>query len=227
MVFLRPAGLRRAALAVLVALALLASACYNSTSGETELLGARFTLPVFPRTGSHKVMVFSEMHYQRSHRPQDVPRVLPHPDSVPYGALGGPEPVTQAEMIRVELKYDTLDEYRELTIPDRVVSAYDGGRAAELFRVNCSVCHGETMRGDGAVAKMMKEKRMGPVPADLMLELTQESPEGEVFGYITEGGRQGLLAVFSGRESGSPMPPFQFLLSEDDRWALVKYVLSR
>jgi hypothetical protein len=82
------------------------------------------------------------------------------------------------------------------------------------------------MRGDGALADLMKEKRMGPLPADLMLELTQDSTEGQVFGFINRGGRQGLAAFSRGRETGSPMPPFQYLLTEDERWELTKYVLA-
>ena len=220
-------GRRIGAMAVLFALALLAPACYNATSGDTEIPGiARFKLPVVPKTGSHKVMVFSEMHYQRSHRPQDVPRIMPPASSVPHLAMGGPDGVTESAMIRHELLYNTSEEYGRLDIPDRVARSYDPAHAAELFRVNCMVCHGLAMRGDGAVADMMKEKKMGPLPADLMLELTQDSTEGEVFGFITRGGRQGLSAVSRGRETGSPMPPFQNLLSEDERWELARYVLA-
>ncbi|MDP6108316.1 MAG: cytochrome c, partial [Candidatus Brocadiia bacterium] len=185
-----------------------------------------FKLPVIARTGSHKIMVFSEMHYQRSHRPQDVPRVFPPTASVPHLAMGGPDGVTEQDMIRQELLYTTLDEYSGLTVPDRVARSYDPARASELFRVNCAVCHGGTMRGDGAVATMMKEKKMGPLPADLMLELTQAATEGQLFGFISRGGRQGLAAVSRGRETGSPMPPFQYLLTEDERWELTKYVLA-
>ena len=218
---------RIGALAFLFALALLPTACYNATSGDTEIPGiASFKLPVVARTGSHKIMVFSEMHYQRSHRPQDVPRIMPPTASVPHLAMGGPDGITESAMIRQELRYNTLDEYSRLEVPDRVARSYDSAHAAELFRVNCSMCHGLAMRGDGAVADMMKEKRMGPLPADLMLELTQDSTEGQVFGFITRGGRQGLAAVSRDRETGSPMPPFQNLLGEDERWELARYVLA-
>jgi mono/diheme cytochrome c family protein len=213
---------------VLAALALTASACYNSTSGDTEIPGiASFKLPVFPQTGSHKVMVFSEMHYQRSFRVQDVPRLLPPLDSVAFFALGGPDGVTEAHMIRPELRYTTLDEYLGLAIPQRVAQSYDPVSAGELYRVNCSVCHGMAMTGDSPMASMMKEKKVGPVPADLMGPLTQDSPEGEIFAYITNGGRQGFAFWVRGQESRSPMPPFQSLLTEDERWALVKYLLSQ
>ena len=200
---------------------------FNFTTGDAELLGAHFKLPVFPKTGSHKVMVFSEMHYQRSYRVQDLPRVLPPSDSVAFVAMGGPDGVTQGDMILQELRYDSLDEYRGLRVPDRVVRSYDASRSAELFRVNCSMCHGSAMRGDGPITARMKEKGLGPLPADLTSPSTQNATEGEVFAFITMGGRQGMALLQIGRESRSPMPPFQWLLSEDDRWALVQYLRTR
>jgi len=221
----RSSGIRWALL--LVVAGLFSSACYNATSGDTEFLGANFKLPVLPRTGSHKVMVFSEMHYQRSYRVQDLPRILPPSDAVAFVSMGGPDLVTEADMIRQELRYNFLDEYRDLQVPDRVLQTYDAGRSAELFRVNCTMCHGRTMRGDGPVAARMKERGLGPLPADLTSPSTQNATEGEVFAFITQGGRQGIALRQTGRESRSPMPPYQWLLSEDDRWALVNYLQGR
>jgi putative copper resistance protein D len=150
-------------------------------------------------------------------------------------------------MIRQELVYSSLVEYTGLEAPERVVQSYDAGRSAELFRVNCVMCHGVSMEGDGPIATLMTvlpvkvaveerdpnlsrvpvPKKLGPAPANLTLPLTQDSSEGDIFAYITFGGRQGSAAVFRGNETRSPMPPFQWLLSEDDRWALVRYVLDR
>ena len=62
----------------MVIMSLFAAACYNAKTGDTEVYGvARFKLPVVPETGSHRVMVFSEMHYQPKFESQDVPRLLP------------------------------------------------------------------------------------------------------------------------------------------------------
>ena len=71
----RAAGL--GLLALLTAAALLLAGCYDSTTGDTTVHGiAEFKLPVFPETGAHRVMVFSEMHYQPSYRSQEMPRLL-------------------------------------------------------------------------------------------------------------------------------------------------------
>ena len=198
----------------LLALGLVASGCGNIRTGDVEIFGiARFKLPAFPETGSHAVLIFSEMHYQPSYKSQEGPRLLPPPDSVPVTGK--------------ELHYDTLDEYRGLTAPSRVADSYDPSLAAELFRVNCLMCHGPAMRGDGTIAAMMKKENKGPLPADLTLPLTQDSAEGELFAFISRGGRQGFASIERGRASRSPMPEFRKLLTEEERWALVTYLRSQ
>ena len=171
---------------------------------------ARFKLPAFPQTGANKVQMFTEMHYQPSYRSQEGPRLLPPPDSVPVTGR--------------ELRLATLEEYRGVAIPDRVVGAYDPTAAQRLYMINCVVCHGETLDGNGPIRKFITR---GPFPADLTLPLTRDSADGELFAFISNGGRQGLAAIERGKKSASPMPPFQFLLTEEERWMLVKYLRSR
>lgn len=197
-----------AVFALAVVMSLFVSACYNAKTGDTEIYGiARFKLPVVPETGSHRVVVFSEMHYQPKFESQDVPRLLPPPDSVPVTGR--------------EVAYASLEEYAPLTVPDRVNERYDRAHAGELYRVNCLVCHGPGLEGDGLVVPYMTR---GVKPANLMLDATQNSTDGEIFAFITEGGRQGYALISAGQQSTSPMPEFKYLLSEDERWALVKFL---
>ena len=189
-------------------MSLMAVACYNAKTGDTEVYGvARFKLPVVPETGSHKVMVFSEMHYQPKFDSQDVPRLLPPPDSVPVTGR--------------EIQYASLEEYRAATAPESVTQGYDRAHAAEVYRVNCQVCHGASLAGDGPVVPYMTR---GVLPANLNSDATQNSTDGEIFAFIGEGGRQGYALIEAGQPSNSPMPAFKYLLSEEDRWALVKYL---
>lgn len=197
-----------AAVALAVVMSLFAAACYNAKTGDTEVYGvARFKLPVVPETGSHRVMVFSEMHYQPKFDSQDVPRLLPAPDSVP---VTGREP-----------QYESLDEYKEAAMPERIADGYSRAHAAELYSVNCQVCHGVGLAGDGPVVPYMTR---GVVPANLNSDATQNSTDGELFAFIGEGGRQGYALIEAGQPSNSPMPAFKYLLSEEERWALVKYL---
>ena len=168
----------------LLMLVLMTTGCWNLRTGEASIHGiANFTLPAFPQTGSHKIVVFSEMHYNPSFKSQEGPRLLPPPNSVPITGK--------------EVKYSSLQEYAGLTNPNRT---YDSTRATELFRVNCLVCHGPNMTGDGPIVAMMDK---GPMPANLMSEISLNATDGELFGFISKGGRQGLAAKQTGRQNTS------------------------
>ena len=219
---------RLRALLLACVVVLLAVGCYNSTTGDTEVYGiAEFKLPVLAKTGSHRVMVFNEMHYQPSFRVQEGPRLLPTSQSVAFSGLGGVGLVTQPDMIRIEPQFASLDEAALIEMPGDIAESYDEAHAAELYRVNCSVCHGSTLLGDGSVSALMKDRKVGPLPANLTLKLTQDSAPGEIFAIISEGGRQGYAFTSLGRDTRSPMPPFRTLLSQEDRWALVTFLLDR
>ena len=79
------AGAARVALVSLGLFALLAAmGCYNNNTGETVITqDIHFTLPAFPETGSNKVQIFTEMHYQQSYRSQEGPRLDPPESAVP------------------------------------------------------------------------------------------------------------------------------------------------
>lgn len=229
-----PATWSRAfALLFLVALALAAVGCGNPRTGKAKIYGiAEFGMPAFPESGANVVEIFNEMHYQPSYKSQEGPRLLPPPDSAPFVASGSPDAVIEADMVRKELTYATLAEYRELEVPHRVVGSYREVEAAELYRVNCMVCHGPTLKGraeedESKQAKILRFMSRGPRPEDLTSELTMGSTDGELFSFITRGGRQGLAATERGKDSESPMPEFLYLLTEEDRWTLVMYLRSR
>ena len=192
-------------------LSVVAVGCFNNNTGSVEIGGKiSFTLPAFPESGPHAVAVFTEMHYQPSYRSQELPRLLPPPDSVP---------VTGREVVS-----ESVDDFAELSVPDRVTVSYDSGKTQALFEVNCVVCHGPSLKGDGAIVEFIDK---GPLPADLTAGLTVGATDGELFGFISEGGRQGQAAFRRDRPSASPMPFFRSLLTEDDRWALVLFLRSR
>ena len=207
------------ALAAAATLALAAAACYNTDTGRVDVGGAiNFKLPAFPQTGANVVQIFTEMHYQPSYRAQEGPRLLPPRDSVPITGK--------------EVRYTSLEEYSGLAISDRIASAYDPERAQALFVLNCQVCHGPTLRGSeepdaSARAPILDFMKRGPLPADLTVDITKSSTDGDLFGFITLGGRQGAAARIRDRRSTSPMPEFGLLLTEDERWMLVQFLRDR
>ena len=201
---------------VLLVALLVSSGCYNSKTGEVKVGGSiRFELPVFPETGSHAVQIFSEMHYSPSYRSQEVPRLLPPEGSVP---------VTGAEV-----KIFDIEALKALSIHDYVAD-YDGIQAAKIYAVNCQVCHGQSLLGDGPITTLNSARGdgskaySGAAPVNLISERVNDLSDGEIFGYITWGGRPGLAAATRGKDSTAIMPQFGYLLNEEQRWQLVQYI---
>jgi mono/diheme cytochrome c family protein len=78
--------------------------------------------------------------------------------------------------------------------------------AQKLFEVNCSTCHGPNGAGDGPAAGVLTRKAFDFTDANVMRTIT----DGELFWKMSAG--------------RPPMPPWQDLLSETERWELVNYL---
>jgi mono/diheme cytochrome c family protein len=74
-----------------------------------------------------------------------------------------------------------------------------------LYAQQCLSCHGDKGKGDGTAAKDLEKK-----PGDLSSAKVQEQSDGSMFWKITEGRK--------------PMPTFEKLLTEDQRWQVINYV---
>lgn len=217
------------AILILFVLMMFASSCSgNIRTGEIEIYGTDHKIkgPAFPETGSNKVQLLTEMHYQASYRSQEAPRLQPPADSVPITGK--------------ELKYATLEEYKSQKIPDHLDQAYDHSAAQKLFNVNCMMCHGPSLKGQAEENESEQASILhlwprnpttgnliGPAPANLLSDVTNKSTDGELFAFISMGGRQGFAATERGIESRSPMPEFIKLLTESERWQLVMYLRAR
>jgi len=76
----------------------------------------------------------------------------------------------------------------------------------KIAQINCVTCHGAKGKGDGVAAAALI-----PKPADWTSKKIQDESDGELFWKISNG-------------RGS-MPAWKHL-SENDRWALVRYIHS-
>tara|TARA_Y100000590_G_scaffold463637_1_gene630910 strand:+ start:8939 stop:9592 length:654 start_codon:yes stop_codon:yes gene_type:complete len=191
-------------------LLLLVTGCYNNNTGETNILGiADLKFPAFPETGSHAVVIFSEMHYSPAYDDQEGPTIGPPSDSVPVTGR--------------EIEY-TAEEYTALRMSGKSTNSYDEGKAADIYRVNCSVCHGESLKGDGSVAKYLTR---GAAPANLIAGSSADATEGEIFAWISYGSRTGFALEMAGQPNPTAMPTFNKLLTEEERWHLVKYIMAK
>ena len=143
--------------------------------------------------GTYQVDIFPEMHYNQSLKRQEPPRLDP-----PEGAV----PITGRE---VALDFATaIETANPLPVTQEVIEG-----AAELYRVNCSICHGTQGLGDGTVGVMLERDGYVRPPA-LVRDATQSQPDGHIFWTISNG-----VVV---------MPRFGPLISEDGRWSLVHYL---
>lgn len=206
--------------ALVLVLLLIISACGNTRTGEIKVGPAiTFEVPAFPRTGSHAVQVFSEMHFSPAYRSQEIPRILPPEGSVPV--TGG------------EVRILDIEESKHLLIPDEVMSDYDDAFASKLYAVNCQVCHGINLDGAGPITTLKSARNDGSnalekgLPINLNSERVRVLSDGEIFSYITWGGRAGLAAEARGKESPAIMPKFIKLLNEEERWHLVWFLRQR
>jgi len=74
-----------------------------------------------------------------------------------------------------------------------------------VYVAQCLQCHGTAGKGDGPAAKDLQTK-----PGDLSNPKLNEQSDGALFWKITEGRK--------------PMPSFEKLLAEDQRWQAIIYV---
>ena len=94
--------------------------------------------------------------------------------------------------------------------PENPVEADEASltRGAELYVINCRMCHGPTGGGNGPIAPFLETK-----PAILPSDLVQSKSDGSIFLTISNG--------IVGR-----MPPLNENLTVPERWDVVNYVRS-
>ena len=209
---------RSGLLLVTLLLTLTALACYNTRTGRVDVGGEiNFKLPAFMQTGSHAVEVFTEMHFQPSYRTQEGPRLLPPEGSVPITGR--------------ETEYKSIEEYQTLEIPADIEGDPNAiSRARHTYEINCVVCHGSNLRGedgDAPILRYLDESDLRPRnlaegDADTLNAIT--ATDGELYAWITYGGQAGFALALRDRPTSSWMPPFGRLLTEQERWELVKFI---
>ena len=143
--------------------------------------------------GSYAVDIFPEQHYQQSYKAGEPPRLSPHPLAVP---------ITGREIL--------FDSTAASSVPNPVPNTAESlARGAEVYRVNCTMCHGQAGRGDGGVGDALVKYKYAR-PANLSSSAVQDKSDGELYWSITNG----ILV----------MPEFKNLLSEEDRWSVIHYL---
>jgi mono/diheme cytochrome c family protein len=99
--------------------------------------------------------------------------------------------------------------------PHPETSAATLARGKELYDVNCAHCHGEKGDGAGYGAPFLVPPPRDFVAAQFKFRTTasgQLPTDEDIFRTVSRGA------------TGTGMPPWQYLLDDNDRWALVDYV---
>ncbi len=134
-----------------------------------------------------KIDWVSFMEIQPSYRPMEDPlpppsRSVPIEGAIAIPGMGAPENPTVADA-------DSL------------------ARGAELYAINCQMCHGITGEGNGSVAPFLIQFK----PANLTTEVTQSQSDGSIFLTISNG--------VDGR-----MPALNENLTVSERWDVVNFI---
>lgn len=92
--------------------------------------------------------------------------------------------------------------------PENPTAADDASiaRGAELYAINCKMCHGQTAEGNGPIAPFLANK-----PANLTSPVVQSKSDGSIF-----------LTITNGVTGKMPALNENFIVSE--RWDLVNYI---
>jgi len=92
--------------------------------------------------------------------------------------------------------------------PENPTKADDASiaRGAELYNINCKMCHGQTAQGNGPIAAFLANK-----PANLTSPVVQAKNDGSIFLTITNG-------------VAGKMPALNENFTVSERWDLVNYI---
>jgi len=158
--------------------------------------------------GTYPLDFFYEMHYQPSYESQEPPRLMPASGAVPV--TGREVPLSEGM---------DWDQINAIENPIAGVGVETG---AQLFAINCAMCHGTSGRGDGQVLQTMMEK-YGHEPnltGNINLSILFGQSDGYLFTTISNRD----LRPDANLSRLRVMPQFQKLLTVEERWMLVNYL---
>ncbi len=133
------------------------------------------------------------------------------PRPAPQGAAEKAKPATAAATA-------TKVTFSDFKVPPQPPATPElVGRGKQIYLQNCASCHGEKGDGQGVCSAFLIPRPRNFTTAHFRLRST---PTGNL---PTD---DDLFRVVSLGVSGTPMPPWKWMLNETDRWAVIDYVES-
>ena len=131
-----------------------------------------------------------------------------------YTATPVPGSIARGDMAAYELQNDSAGYVNSKNIinPLQALDAKQFIEAARLYLINCGICHGEKLDGNGPLWK----DGTGPYPAaprNLLIDPVATMPEGTIFHSITYG--KGQMGAYASQ------------LSTEQRWRIVHYIKEK
>ncbi len=154
-------------------------------------------------SNTYPVELFSEMHYSQAYKAQEPPRLAPLADSVVFVSTGHPDSVSR--------------------VPDKRSRIYDPVIAGNLYKVNCSVCHGITGLGDGKAVRHITSNSSFYASNE---GAPYKSPPNLVDSAASRLNQREVMFSFVSGWNGPVMPEFGKLLAEEDIRDIVNYIFD-
>jgi mono/diheme cytochrome c family protein len=131
-----------------------------------------------------------------------------------YNAMPVAGTIARGDMAAYELQNDSAGYVNSKNIinPLPALDAKQFVEAARLYLINCGICHGEKLDGNGPLWK----DGTGPFPAaprNLLIDPVATMPEGTIFHSITYG--KGQMGSYASQ------------LSTEQRWMIVHYIKEK
>ena len=150
--------------------------------------------------GTYSLDFFQEMHYQPVYKSYEPPRLSSPEEAVPV--TGKDAPLTLSYLDASDLRNPVPNTPRTME------------RAEMLYQVNCAMCHGQNADGQSFVADRFQEA--GAIrPVDYNSDRIRSRNEGQLYWAISNPKGFGF------------MPSFGKLLSDEERWALVRFIQAK
>lgn len=136
-----------------------------------------------------------------------------------YTAMPVPGTIARGEEMPFHLAKDVAGDSTNYVASKAVanpiveLSAYDAAEAERLYLINCGICHGTKLDGNGPLYKGGD----GPykaAPKDLMKDpVVSRMPDGQMFYSVTYG--KGMMGSYASQ------------LSRKQRWMVIKYIKNK